>query len=102
MTIERPGSAPGAPTPASARHAVPAISKLGALVIAFGLLADVVEHDFVAHVNDPRIGAFPLGEHFAHLIVLVGMVLVLVGIVADGLQMQRRLDRQEGAPHAIR
>ena len=82
---------------------VPGTTKLGAVVIAFGLLADVVEHDVVVHTGEARIGAFALGEHLAHLIVLVGMVLVLVGIVADGIRSNRRHPRQEGVPrHALR
>jgi hypothetical protein len=53
--------------------------------------------------NDSIDRVAALGEHFAHLVVLVGMVLVLVGIVADGIRSQRRVARREGAPrHALR
>jgi hypothetical protein len=49
------------------------------------------------------VGAFPLKEHFAHLLVLVGMVIVLAGIVSDGTRSTRRPVRQEGSPrHALR
>ena len=103
MTLEHPAPSIAATPGTTPGRTVPGISKLGAVVIAFGLLADVVEHDFVSHAGDPRIGAFPPGEHVAHLIVLVGMVLVLAGIVADGIRSQRRRSRQEGTPrHALR
>lgn len=75
---------------------VPWLAKVGAVVIVLGLLADVVEHAFVSHSYDQFVGAFPLQEHAAHLVVLVGMVLVLAGIVADGVRSARRRTRQEG------
>ena len=82
---------------------VPALAKAGAVVMAIGLLLDVVVHTVLHSVHDVLIGSFPLGEHLAHLVVVVGMALVLVGIVADGLRSQRRQVRQEGsARHAIR
>ena len=82
---------------------VPALAKAGALVIAVGLGLDIFEHTLGHSVHDALIGAFPLGEHFAHLVVVIGMVLVLAGIVADGIRMQRRLGRREGSTsHAIR
>ena len=104
MTVDAsPSRPPATAGPTRGPQVVPRISKLGAVVIAIGLVADVVEHGFVPHVADPRVGAFPVGEHAAHLIVLVGMVLVLVGVVADGIRSQRRMTRQEGTPrHAIR
>jgi hypothetical protein len=82
---------------------VPRLSKAGALVIAAGLLLDLVAHTVLHSVHDELIGAFPLGEHLAHLVVITGMALVLAGIVADGIHAQRRPVRQEGtARHAIR
>ena len=97
----RPPSAPAPDRPPD-RPPIPGLSKLGAAVIAFGLLFDLVEHD-LSHVGEVRIGAFPVAEHLAHLVVLVGMVLVLVGIVADGIRLERRRRRQEGASrHALR
>ena len=93
---------PPAPIPSPTRPPIPGLSKLGAVVSAFGLLFDLVEHD-LSHVGDPRIGSFPLAEHAAHLVVLIGMVLVLVGVVADGIRLERRRRRLEGAPrHALR
>jgi hypothetical protein len=88
---------------ASAGLAVPVLAKAGAIVIAVGLGLDAFEHTLGHAVHDALIGAFPLGEHVAHLVVVIGMVLVLAGVVADGLRMQRRLGRREGsASHAIR
>lgn len=75
---------------------VPRLAKAGAAVIAAGVLLDLVAHTVLHSVHDELLGAFPLGEHLAHLVVLLGMVLVLVGIVADGIRAQRRLVRQEG------
>ena len=95
-------SSPLPPSSAPSRPPIPGTSKLGAVVIAFGILFDVVEHD-LSHVDEARIGAFPIAEHLAHFVVLLGMVLVLVGIVADGIQQERRRRRQEGVSrHAVR
>jgi len=80
-----PSSAKGQP--------IPGLAKAGALVIAIGLLNDLVEHTFVSHVHEAVVGSFPVGEHAAHLIVVAGMALVLVGIVADGIRSQRRSSR---------
>lgn len=78
--------------------AVPPLTKLGAAAILVGLLADLVEHTLVPHAHDAVLAGFPVGEHAAHLVVLIGMVLVLAGIVADGVRAARRLDRLEGSP----
>jgi hypothetical protein len=73
------------------------------VVIVLGLGLDLVAHTVLHQVHDELIGAFPLQEHFAHLVVLAGMVIVLAGIVTDGVRTQRRLVRQEGrARHAVR
>jgi hypothetical protein len=85
---------------------VPRLVKLGAVVILVGLGTDLTVHTVLHSLHDQLIGAFPLREHFAHLIVLVGMVLVLAGIVSDGTRgsrTQRRPVRQEGSTrHAVR
>ena len=83
--------------------AVPRLAKAGVAVIAVGLLVDLVAHAFGHPGHDELLGTFPLEEHLAHLVVVLGMVLVLAGIVADGIRSQRRPVRQEGtARHAIR
>ena len=81
---------------------VPTLSKAGAVVIAIGLHADLVEHAFV--FPSQAAGQFPPGEHLTHLVILVGMVLLLAGVVADGWRAGRgRRTRPEGsAPDAVR
>jgi hypothetical protein len=82
---------------------VPRLAKAGAAVIASGLLLDLVAHTVLQSVHDELVGAFPLGEHVAHAVVVLGMALVLAGIVADGIRSQRRQVRQEGTVrHAVR
>jgi uncharacterized membrane protein YidH (DUF202 family) len=61
--------------------------------MAFGFLFDLVEHTLVVDATETRIGAFPRSEHLAHLIVIVGMVLVLAGIVIQGREMSTRRGR---------
>jgi len=77
------------------RPPFPGLARLGIGVMVFGLLLDLVEHDLVSHVNERSVAGFPLGEHAAHLVVLVGMVLVLVGIVRDGIREGRRHQPQQ-------
>jgi hypothetical protein len=84
-------------------QSVPWLAKAGAIVIALGLAFDTAAHTVLHDIHDELIGSFPIGEHLSHLVVVVGMVLVLAGIVADGIRSQRRLARQEGtARNAIR
>ena len=78
---------------------VPRLAKAGAVVIVLGLAFDLAAHTFLHSIHDELIGAFPLQEHFAHLVVLVGMVVVLAGVLADGVRSQRRLARQKGIAH---
>jgi hypothetical protein len=89
--------------PTDARR-LPGLTKAGLAVIGFGLLLDVVEHGFGPVANGPAMSGFSIGEHLAHLIVLVGMVVVLVGIVADGVRLSRsRPARPErSTSHAVR
>lgn len=87
----------------SGGHRVPGLSKAGALVIAAGLLLDLAVHIVLHPVHDGLVAASPAGEHLAHLVVVIGMVLILAGIVADGVRSQRRHARQEGSVrHATR
>jgi len=90
-----------APSPAAgSSRPVPGLTKAGAATIAFGLVFDLSEHSFAAAQSSP---GFSIGEHAAHLVVLVGMVMGLVGIVADGVRHQGRVDRPERSdPHAVR
>ena len=82
---------------------VPLAAKVGAVVMAAGLAFDLLAHTVLHSIHDELIGAFPLQEHFAHVVVVIGMVVVLAGIVLDGVHAQRRQARQEGmARHAVR
>ncbi|HET9681124.1 MAG TPA: hypothetical protein VFP19_03725, partial [Candidatus Limnocylindrales bacterium] len=76
--LEEPETASGR----SDRRRIPTVIRLGAVVIVAGLIGDLVEHAFVSHIGEAMLGRFPIPEHIAHLVVLVGMVLVLVGIMA--------------------
>ena len=69
---------------------IPGLSKVGAATILFGFVFDLSEHSFA-----PVGAGFTPGEHAAHLVVLVGMVLGLAGVVADGLRHPGRTDRPE-------
>jgi hypothetical protein len=81
---------------ARTRPPVPALAKLGAATIAFGLLADLVEHSMGAAARAGTTGP-GAGEHAVHLVVLIGMVLVLAGVIADGVRHNGR-SRPEGSP----
>jgi hypothetical protein len=72
--------------------AVPRIAKLGFATIAFGIVFDLSEHSFALPAPQAATG-FSIGEHAAHLMVLIGMVVVLVGVIVDGIHTARRLNR---------
>ena len=89
--------------PDSNRQTIPPLTRLGAAAIAIGLVLDLVVHALVPDLHDAVVAGFSVGEHAAHLVVLIGMVLVLAGIVADGSRTAGRLDRHEGSPrNAVR
>jgi hypothetical protein len=77
--------------------AVPRIARVGFATLAFGLVFDLSEHSLALPARQAANG-FSFGEHAAHLVVLVGMVVVLVGVIADGIHTARRLGRQERSP----
>jgi uncharacterized membrane protein YidH (DUF202 family) len=90
-------------SPLPARPPFPGLARFGIALMAFGLLLDLVEHDLVSHVNERTVAGFPLSEHAAHLVVLVGMVLVLVGIVRAGMRISaRRPQQNRSLRHAVR
>jgi hypothetical protein len=78
-------------------RSVPGLAKLGVAILAFGVMFDLSEHSF-ASVGAPTGAGFALGEHAAHLVVLIGMVAILVGVIADGVRSSGRQGRQEGSP----
>ncbi|HEX8941421.1 MAG TPA: hypothetical protein VF763_14835 [Candidatus Limnocylindrales bacterium] len=73
----------------------PVLARLGLIVMALGLVADTLEHTLLLDAG-PRLAGFSAAQHVAHLVVLVGMVLVLAGVVADGVRIARgRVPRPE-------
>jgi hypothetical protein len=69
-------------------HQLPLGSKIGFAVMVLGIAADLVAH------LDPALGDHQGGvtgpELSAHLVVFLGMVLVLIAIVIDGVRSGRR------------
>ena len=69
-------------------HQLPFGSKIGFAVMVLGIAADLVAH------LDPALDHDHVGvtgpELSAHLVVFVGMALVLVGVVIDGVRSGRR------------
>jgi uncharacterized protein YjeT (DUF2065 family) len=64
---------------------LPVLTLIGLVLMAVGLVADLVVH--AAHHHGPA-------EHAAHLVGLVGMVLVLAGVMAFGAR--RQLQQRNG------
>jgi len=69
---------------------VPTLTKLGVVVMVVGFLFDLVEHGLVNHAGELRLVGIPVSQHAAHFVVIVGMVLVLGGIVAQGRRLSHR------------
>lgn len=63
---------------------LPVGSKLGLVVMALGIGADVVVHLTPGLGHDHGLAAGPAFS--AHLIVFAGMALVLLGVVVDGVR----------------
>jgi hypothetical protein len=78
----------------SGGNAVPRSAKVGAATIAFGVVFDLSEHSFAPQATG---GGFSPGEHAAHLVVLIGMVAILLGVIADGVRASGRHIRPEGS-----
>jgi hypothetical protein len=62
---------------------IPTISMVGLLIIGLGLGADVVAHTGPALDHDHGMTGAQLS---AHLVTFIGMVVVLAGVVVDGLR----------------
>ena len=67
---------------------IPAVSKLGFVVILLGLAGDLVVH-LTAGVGHDHGGASGTMLS-AHLVVFVGMAIVLLGVIADGVRSTSR------------
>jgi hypothetical protein len=85
----------------SGGRSVPRLAKLGAATIVFGIVFDLSEHSFASATS--AAAGFSPGEHAAHLVVLIGMVTILVGVIADGIRASGRPAGRKGSPRdAIR
>ena len=73
---------------------LPAAARWGLGILAFGGLADLV-----AHLGAPAdsVASHAADQASAHLIVFVGMVLIVSGVVLDGVR-QSRARRARGQP----
>jgi len=69
-------------------HRLPLGSKIGLAVMVLGIVADLIAH------MDPGLdhghGGMTGPQLSAHLVVFVGMALVLIGVVVDGVRSGRR------------
>src|SRR5688500_2873947 len=97
MSVARPAARIAGQTP------LPSGDRLGGATIGFGLLYDRAEHRFAAVAPVAgSAGDMTLGQHAAHLIVLIGMVIILAAIVRDGLHSSGRTRPEGSTTHAIR
>jgi hypothetical protein len=69
-------------------HELPLGSRVGLAVMVLGLAADLVAH--LDPALDHHHGGATGPELSAHLVVFVGMALVLIGVVIDGVRSGRR------------
>ena len=67
---------------------LPIGSQIGLVVMVLGLVTDLLAH--VDPALDHDHGAVTGPQLSAHLVVFVGMTLVLVGVVVDGVSSGRR------------
>jgi hypothetical protein len=86
-------TASSAPTAPLRRRSVPGLVRLGAATIGFGVLLDLSAHSFAP--IGPAGAGFDPSEHAAHLVVLIGMVAILLGVIADGVRSSGRASRPE-------
>ena len=69
-------------------HQLPLGSRIGFAVMVLGITADLVAH--LDPALDHHHGGVTGPELSAHLVVFVGMALVLIGVVIDGVRSGRR------------
>ncbi len=75
---------------------VPLGAKVGVVIMFVGLGLDAFVHLFVTHAENLAIAGVSLPEHFSHLVVIVGMLVMLGTIVTSGRRNSRRTSRR---PH---
>ena len=85
-------------------RAFPRVAKVGLIVMLFGFIADLAEHTVIPHADELVIAGFPATEHAAHVVVIMGMVFVLGGVLADGVRTSHGRDsrRERRRSHALR
>ncbi len=69
-------------------HQLPLGARTGLAVMVLGIVADLVAHLDPALDHQHGVATGP--ELSAHLIVFVGMALVLIGVLVDGVRSGRR------------
>ena len=69
-------------------HELPTGSQIGLAVMVLGFAADLLAH--LDPALDHAHGGATGPQLSAHLVVFVGMALVLVGVVVDGVRSSRR------------
>ena len=69
-------------------HEIPIGSQSGFVVMVLGFAADLLAH--LDPALDHEHGAITGPQLSAHLVVFVGMTLVLIGVVVDGIRSGRR------------
>jgi len=82
---------------------IPRLARAGVVVLLAGAVTDTVAH----LTGDPAVGqitGFTPPQHFAHLVILLGMVLTITGVVADGVRLTRlsRTKNSKEGPYAHR
>ena len=76
---------------------MPLLTRLGLLVFVLGGAADILVH-LSEEAAGPHVEHTPL-ELDAHLVTFVGMVLILGGVVVDGVRLylaRRQAERSKG------
>lgn len=70
---------------------LPLLTRVGLVILVVGGLADVAAHlQAAGHVDHLHEHTATAGELSAHLIGFVGMVVILLGVVLDGIQRSYR------------
>jgi hypothetical protein len=75
---------------------LPVMARTGLAVLVVGGVADLLAHVGTLAATDAHHGhGFTPGELAAHVVVFVGMVLILVGVVVEGVR-RTQLGRSTG------
>ena len=79
---------------------LPAVVKIGLAVMVFAGFADVIAHlEAAGHVG--HLHEHTSAELTAHVVGFVGMVVVFVGVVVDGVRKQRLRRRPESTSKGV-